>query len=128
LAQINQHQADIIFQVAGVGGVGALDAANGKGVYGIGVDADQGYLYPSVITSALKRVDSAVFGIIDLTAKGKYNNNLPRFSLSNDGVGYAPVNSEVPADARQQRTLTQLRSRTVRSFPLRIFLTPTHRS
>src|SRR6266446_1923138 len=100
LAQINQHQADIIFQVAGGCGVGALDAANGKGVYGIGVDADQGYLYPSVITSALKRVDSAVFGIIDLTAKGKYNNNLPRFSLSNDGVGYAPVNSEVPADAK----------------------------
>jgi len=100
LSQINQHQADIIFQVAGGCGVGALDAANGKGVYGIGVDADQGYLYPSVITSALKRVDSAVFGIIDLTAKGKYNNNLPRFSLSNDGVGYAPVNSEVPADAK----------------------------
>src|SRR5260221_10480617 len=64
LAQINQHQVDIVFQVAGGCGVGALDAANGKGVFGIGVDADQGYLYPSVLTSALKRVDSAVFDII----------------------------------------------------------------
>ena len=100
LAQINQHQVDIVFQVAGGCGIGALDAANGKGVFGIGVDADQGYLYPSVITSALKRVDSAVFDIIDLTEKGQYNNNLPRFSLANNGVGYAPVSSAVPADAK----------------------------
>ena len=100
LAQINQHQVDIVFQVAGGCGVGALDAANGKGVFGIGVDADEGYLYSSVITSALKRVDSAVFDIIDLTEKGQYNNNLPRFSLTNNGVGYAPVSSDVPADAK----------------------------
>jgi basic membrane protein A len=100
LSQINQHQADIIFQVAGGCGIGALDAANSKNVYGIGVDADQGYLYPSVITSALKRVDSAVYTIIDLSEKGHYSNNLPRFSLSNDGVGYGTVSSAVPADAK----------------------------
>jgi basic membrane protein A len=100
LSQINQHKADIIFQVAGGCGVGALDAANSKNVYGIGVDADQGYLYPSVITSALKRVDSAVYTIIDLSEKGHYSNNLPKFSLSNDGVGYGTVSSAVPADAK----------------------------
>jgi basic membrane protein A and related proteins len=100
LSQINQHQVDIVFQVAGGCGVGALDAANSAGVFGIGVDADQGYLYPSVITSALKRVDQAVYDIIDLTEKGQYSNNLPRFSLSNNGVGYAPVSSAVPADAK----------------------------
>src|SRR5579859_5013481 len=65
-SMINQHQVDIVFQVAGGCGIGALDAANGKNVYGIGVDADQGYLYPSVITSAEKRVDTAVYTIIDL--------------------------------------------------------------
>jgi basic membrane protein A len=98
LSQINQHQADIIFQVAGQCGLGALDAA--KNVYGIGVDADQGYLYPSIVTSAIKRVDTAVFTIIDLTQKGHYSNNLPNFDLSNNGVGYAPVSSQVPADAK----------------------------
>jgi basic membrane protein A and related proteins len=100
LSQINQHQADIIFQVAGGCGIGALDAANSKNVYGIGVDADQGYLYPSVITSAQKRVDAAVFTIIDLTEKGKYSNNLPKFDLTNDGVTYSPPSSAVPADAK----------------------------
>jgi len=100
LSQINQHQADIIFQVAGQCGLGALDAANSKNVYGIGVDADQGYLYPSVITSAQKRVDVAVYTIIDLAEKGKYSNNLPKFDLTNNGVTYSPPNAAVPADAK----------------------------
>ncbi len=36
--------SDIVFQVAGQCGLGALDAAKTKGVWGIGVDADQAYL------------------------------------------------------------------------------------
>jgi basic membrane protein A len=99
LSQINEHQVDIVFQVAGGCGIGALDAANSKGVFGIGVDADQGYLYPSVITSALKRVDTAVYDIINLTEKGQYTNSLPEFDLSNDGVGYGTPSSAVPQDA-----------------------------
>ncbi len=100
-SQIDQHQADIIFQVAGGCGVGALDAANSKGVYGIGVDADQGYLYSSVITSALKKVDVAVYDTIDSFQKGQFTNNPPKFDLVHNGVGYAPVSSAVPADAKQ---------------------------
>lgn len=100
LSQINQDKADIIFQVAGGCGVGALDAANQKGVYGIGVDADQNYLYPqTVITSALKRVDVAVYDTIDSFEKGQFSNNPPRFDLAHNGVGYATPNSAVPADA-----------------------------
>ena len=108
LGQINQHQADIIFQVAGGCGIGALDAAYQKGVFGIGVDADQGYIHPNVITSALKKVDVAVYTIIDDAEKGTYNTFVSKyksdptsvlFDLAHDGVGYAPPNSEVPADA-----------------------------
>lgn len=104
---INQHQVDIVFQVAGGCGIGALDAANSKNVYGIGVDADQGYLYPSVITSAEKRVDTAVYTIIDLTQKGKYTNNVPQFDLSNQGVGYGTPSSAVPQDAIQEAMTIQ---------------------
>jgi basic membrane protein A len=103
-AMIKQKQADIIFQVAGGCGIGALDAAAADGVYGIGVDTDQGYLHPdSIITSALKRVDTAVYTIIDLTEKGQYPsdpNNFPRFDLNNDGVGVAPLGSAVPSDVQ----------------------------
>ncbi len=103
-AMIKQDKADIIFQVAGGCGVGALDAAAADGVYGIGVDADQGYLHPdSIITSALKRVDVAVYTIIDQTEKGQYPSNpysYPRFDLAHNGVGYAPLSSAVPSDVQ----------------------------
>ena len=44
--------SQVVFQVAGQCGLGALDAAKEKGMQGIGVDADQGYLGEHVITSA----------------------------------------------------------------------------
>jgi basic membrane protein A and related proteins len=103
LAQINQHQADIIFQVAGGCGIGALDAADQKGVFGIGVDADQSFVHASVITSALKRVDVAVYDIIKDGQDGSFASfaaNPTKFDLNHDGVGYAPVSAAVPADAK----------------------------
>ncbi len=99
-SQINQHHADIIFQVAGGCGVGALQAAQAKNVYGIGVDSDQNYINSNVITSAIKKVDVAVDDTIANFEVGKYTNNPPRFDLVNAGVGYAPVSSAVPADAK----------------------------
>ena len=56
--------ARVIFQVAGQCGLGALSAAAEKNVRGIGVDADQAYLGEHVLTSALKKVDVAVFQTI----------------------------------------------------------------
>ena len=53
--------SQVVFAVAGECGLGALDAAKEKGVQGIGVDADQGYLGDHIMTSALKKVDEAVF-------------------------------------------------------------------
>ncbi|MBE3561996.1 MAG: BMP family ABC transporter substrate-binding protein [Ktedonobacteraceae bacterium] len=102
LSQINQHQADIVFQVAGGCGVGALDAADQKGVFGIGVDNDQGYIHSSVITSALKRVDVAVYTTIKNFENGQFTNKPPLFDLVHDGVGYATVSKDVPADAKQK--------------------------
>ncbi|MEO8955710.1 MAG: BMP family ABC transporter substrate-binding protein, partial [Ktedonobacteraceae bacterium] len=99
-SQISQHQADIIFQVAGGCGIGALDAADQNHVFGIGVDADQSSVHASVITSALKRVDTAVYTIIKDTEDNSFTNNPPKFDLAHDGVGYAPVSSAVPADAK----------------------------
>lgn len=104
--------ADIIFQVAGGCGIGVLDAATEKNVYSIGVDADQskdssGKARPSVITSAEKRVDVAVYDIINDAETNQYasfvsqsaGSNPPRFNLSNDGVGFATPSSDVPQDA-----------------------------
>ncbi|GCE22640.1 BMP family lipoprotein [Dictyobacter kobayashii] len=98
--QIDTAKADIIFQVAGGCGVGALQAAKAKGVYSIGVDSDQSHVNDSVITSAVKRVDQAVYLTIKNFQGGKFSNNPPAFDLTNDGVGYAPLSSQVPAEIK----------------------------
>ena len=98
LDQISK-KSDIVFQVAGQCGLGALDAAKEKGVWGIGVDADQAYLGPHILTSALKRVDVAVFKTIQATQDGKFKGGgVTVFNLSNDGVGLGKTSSKVPQD------------------------------
>ena len=86
LAQIAQH-ADILFQVAGASGLGYLAAAQQRGVYGIGADADQGYLGAYVIASALKRVDVAVKDTIRTTMTGHFTCGDHRFDLVGGGTG-----------------------------------------
>ena len=71
-AQINQ-KSDIVFQVAGGCGLGALQQAGQSGVYGIGVDADQKDADPSVIASALKKVDVATYTAIQNVVKGQFS-------------------------------------------------------
>jgi basic membrane protein A len=90
--------ADIIFQVAGGTGVGVINAAKGAGVYAIGVDADQGYIAPgTVITSALKGVDTATYDVIKKSVNNQFAAGIQNFELANNGVGVAPANSAVPA-------------------------------
>jgi basic membrane protein A len=71
LDQIAQG-SDVVFQVAGDCGLGALDAACEKNVKAIGVDADQNSQGPCVITSALKPLTDSVFGVIDKFVKGNF--------------------------------------------------------
>lgn len=114
-SRISNDKADIVFQVAGGCGVGSLDAANSKGVYGIGVDADQHSLNASVVTSALKRVDNAVYDTIDNAEKGSFTSKPPLFDLAHDGVGYAPLISGLPDDvkAKAEDFANQIKSGTI---------------
>jgi basic membrane protein A len=89
--------AGVVFQVAGGCGLGALDAASERDVWGVGVDADQSFLGPHILTSAEKKVDQAVFltieSVVDRTWKG--GRNLV-FGLREDGVGLGKVSRKVP--------------------------------
>jgi basic membrane protein A len=92
---------DILFQVAGGSGLGYIAAAKQAGVYAIGVDADQKDAAPgTVITSALKRVNKAVFDTAKAVKDGKFAAGDNFFSASNDGVGYGSLDPIVPADAK----------------------------
>jgi basic membrane protein A len=96
LNQIAQG-SDIVFQVAGGCGLGALDAAKSKNVWGIGVDADQSYLGPYVLTSAVKKVDVSVLETIKEVKDGEFKGGQDSyFDLENDGVGLGKISSKVP--------------------------------
>ena len=89
------------FQVAGQCGLGVLDAAKEKGIFGVGVDADQGYLGKHVMTSALKKVDVAVFSAIGQARAGKLKGGKNAvFSARVNGVGYGKWSPRVPISIR----------------------------
>jgi basic membrane protein A len=89
------------FQVAGQCGLGVLDAARSKKVFGIGVDADQGYLGSHVMTSALKKVDVAVFAAISQAKAGKLKGGKNvTFDAKVNGVGYGKWSSKTPASIK----------------------------
>jgi basic membrane protein A len=95
--------SDVVFQVAGGCGLGALDAAKQKSVWGIGVDADQSFLGDYILTSAVKRVDVAVFKTIEAAQKGeKVGGGITTFGLKEDGVGLGTVSPEVSQDVLDQ--------------------------
>ena len=91
--------SNVVFQVAGGCGLGALNAAGEKDRWGIGVDADQSFLGPFILTSAQKGVDSAVFLTIESIQEGSWKGGTnATFGLKEDGVGLGKVSPKVPQE------------------------------
>jgi len=93
--------ADVIFGAGGQTGSGGIQAAAENGAYVIGVDQDefvttfQGGNAPGadkIISSAMKRVDQAVFLTIKDVVDGKFTNGVAVYDASNGGIGLAPYN------------------------------------
>jgi basic membrane protein A len=93
--------SDIVFQVAGPCGIGALTEVNAKNVWAIGSDADQGFLGPYVLASAVKRVDRVVILAIDAVADGTFKGGRDVvFGIAQNAVGVAGINALVPRPIR----------------------------
>ena len=91
--QLSQH-TQIIFAVAGGCGLGALDEAKSKKIWGIGVDSDQLYLGPEMLTSALKNVAAAVFltsAQFKKSPTGFKTGFNKIFNVKNGGIGIGKV-------------------------------------
>jgi len=99
LNQIGE-QADVIFQVAGGCGLGAIQAAKDNKDWGIGVDADQFYLGKQVLTSALKKVDVGVYDTIKLAGGSTWKGGTDGiYNAKNGGIGYGKVSASAPKRA-----------------------------
>jgi basic membrane protein A len=92
--------ADIVYHAAGGTGAGVIEAAKEQNKWAIGVDIDQNYIAPdNVLTSALKRVDNAIYDVSDSYKNGSFSGGGTLFySLKNDGVGYATTGNHIPAN------------------------------
>jgi basic membrane protein A len=88
--------ADVIYSAAGSSGNGAIEAIAAKpGAWAIGVDSDQ-YTQPglakykaSILTSAVKNVDIAVYDFIKSVSDGQPLTGTQTFNLAKGGVGLA---------------------------------------
>jgi basic membrane protein A len=86
-----------VFAAAGGCGLGALQAASERDVWGIGVDNDQSFLGPHILTSATKKVDVAVFDTIQAVVDGSFTGGSDTlYDVANDGVGYGEVSPDAP--------------------------------
>ena len=121
LSQI-ANGAGAVFQVGGGCGLGVFSAAKERGVFGIGVDADQGYLGAHVLTSATKKVDVAVYQTIEAAKRMRaaFRTNFNAiFTVANGGVGYGKISSRVsPALKAQVEAVRKLiASGKIKSIP-----------
>jgi basic membrane protein A len=112
--------ANIVFQVGGGCGLGVLDAAKQNQVWGIGVDADQSYLGPQVLTSAEKGVDTSVFSTVQQVLAGKFKGGTNAvFSLSNNGVRLGKISPKGPKTdvEKVQKVAKQIADGTIKNIP-----------
>ncbi len=94
--------ADVIFAPAGPTGNGAILYSAGQGVWSIGVDADQ-YLSTfdngavtgsdKLLTSAMKRLDTAVVNSIEDLLNGSFTSGNVYYDLADNGVSLAPYHA-----------------------------------
>ena len=83
--------ADVVFHAAGATGLGVIEACKEAGVYAIGVDSDQSNIAPdTVLTSAMKRVDNAVYDSVEAVMNGTLESGVHTYDLAAGGVDIAP--------------------------------------
>jgi basic membrane protein A and related proteins len=98
--------ADVIYHAAGGTGAGLFQAAQERDIFAIGVDLDQGPIYPEspILTSMIKRVDVATFETTKAEGDGTFAGGTQRvFGLEDGGIDLAPFyrfDSVVPQDVK----------------------------
>jgi basic membrane protein A and related proteins len=93
-ASMYDDGADVIYHASGASGAGLFQAAVEAQQLAIGVDSDQSLTASPeqqelILTSMLKRVDTAVHDVIEQVANDQFEPGTQVLGLAEDGVGYA---------------------------------------
>ncbi|WP_256299807.1 BMP family lipoprotein [Haloarchaeobius salinus] len=102
--------ADIVYHAAGASGLGVFQAAQERGKFAIGVDADQSASEPDfadwIVASMVKRVDTAVFTAIENEVNGEFNGgSVTTLGLESDGVACVygqAIGDSIPQEVKDQ--------------------------
>ncbi|MEU1182122.1 BMP family ABC transporter substrate-binding protein [Streptomyces sp. NPDC005820] len=103
--------ADVIYAAAGLSGQGVIKAANANKVWAIGVDSDQykqdalKAYKDSILTSAMKNVQGAVYTLAKSVEDGKPETGVVRGSLENGGVSVSSSNPTFSGNADMQAAI-----------------------
>jgi basic membrane protein A and related proteins len=108
-ATLNQIErgSKIAFMAAGQCGLGGLSATKERRIWGIGVDADQGFLGKHILTSATKKVDVAVYQTIQAYKRNPsgFAGGIDKiFNVKSGGVGYGKLSTRLSAAKRAEYT------------------------
>ena len=97
------HGSTVVFNVAGSCGLGALETAKRRGVFGIGVDIDQSYLGRFILTSVVKNLNVAVYDLAKrLVHRRLRTGGDLTFDLRNHGVKLGRFSPTVPLALRRE--------------------------
>ncbi len=106
---INNQNADVVFQVCGLAGLGILQAARLNNAFAIGVDSDQDYIEPGyVLTSVLKRVDIAVYKVAEQLLDGSIKGGILALPLG-DGTDITDM-AEIAKHVTNQEKFDELKA------------------
>jgi basic membrane protein A and related proteins len=108
--------ADVIYHAAGGTGIGVLRATADAGKLGIGVDSNQNALHPGkVLTSMLKRVDSATFKTFADAKDGSWKPGATTLGLKEEGVGWADDEANKPLITPEMRAAVEKAAADIKS-------------
>ena len=107
-----------MFDIAGVCGFGALDAAGVRGVSGVGIDTDLSSMGAQVIASVVKRFDSGVeYAIADYAHHRLTTGRDITLDIGNDAVSLVGISPQVAPStrARLEHIITTMRAHDIAS-------------
>jgi ABC-type uncharacterized transport system permease subunit/basic membrane lipoprotein Med (substrate-binding protein (PBP1-ABC) superfamily) len=107
-----EQGADVVFGAGGETGSGGIRGAAEQGVWAVGVDQDEWVTTfenggapgaDRLLSSAVKRVDNAVYEATRRAVEGKFVGQTALFDASNEGIGLAPhhaAESAIPEEVK----------------------------
>jgi basic membrane protein A len=89
--------AGAVFNVAGACGLGTMRAAADAGIWAIGVDSDQSFLGPHVLTSVLKSFETGFVDVFNRLKTGTLRTGRDTVLTMRDGAaGLGTISSRIP--------------------------------